>query len=189
MYDTLYDKAGKPHFTGHLPGYTGYCPGKRYTEGLTFGATTEQINKKVRDHLETQFSEPRGPRCTEVPRYSTCHGLPMSTYRERPQTGTVFADKKEVDRLMTSLQWYSRSAKERSLQGRNTLLPHRYKLKKYPLNTNGMQNGDLSTLPSGRESHVTPLPTKLSCSTQSDITFTRHPRRGRGIKTGRVRLS
>ena len=25
--------------------YTGYCPGRRYTEGLTFGAVTERINK------------------------------------------------------------------------------------------------------------------------------------------------
>jgi len=131
FYDKLYDTAGKPHFAGHLPGYAGYSPGKRYTEGLTFGAATEKINKKVRSEIESRFTEPRGPKCTLVPRYSACHGLPMAMYRERPQSGTVFANKQEMDRLVKSLSWYSRSAKDRAMQGQNKLLPHRYKYRTY----------------------------------------------------------
>ena len=35
--------------------------------------------QKIRSEIESRFSEPRGPKCTLVTRYSSCHGLPMSS--------------------------------------------------------------------------------------------------------------
>lgn len=69
----------------------------------------------------------------------------FSVYKERPQSGTVFANKQEMDRLVESLSWYSRSAKDRALQGRNKLLPHRYKHRTYSSVTAGSKGQLLKT--------------------------------------------
>lgn len=54
-----------------------------------------------------------------------------SVYKERPQTGTVFANKEDMDNLIDSLTWYSKSRKDRASQGKNRILAHRYKLRTY----------------------------------------------------------
>ncbi|KAL5262828.1 hypothetical protein ACHWQZ_G008278 [Mnemiopsis leidyi] len=189
-YDNLYDSAGKPHFAGHLPGYAGYSPGKRYTEGLTFGAATEKINKKIRSEIESRFSEPRGPKCTLVPRYSTCHGLPMAMYRERPQSGTVFANKQEMDRLVESLSWYSRSAKERAILGQNKLLPHRYKYRTYSSGSDTSEKDADQVPPAKTGSRDRVAKQKSTSCTQSECSFIlskTQPLHTRGVR--RVRSS
>ena len=58
-------------------------------------------------------------------------------YRERPQTGTVFTNKDEMDKLIDSLAWYSKSRKDRAYQGTNNILPHRYRIRTYNNNNQG----------------------------------------------------
>ena len=58
-----------------------------------------------------------------------------SVYARRPQSGVMYKNKDDITRLIASLDWYSKSNKHRALLGKNTLLPHRYKLYRYPSST------------------------------------------------------